>query len=24
VFEKVKVGGHSEEVLATLATLQKT
>ena len=23
VFEKVKVGGHSEEVLATLATLQK-
>src|SRR5687767_8493545 len=24
VFEKVKVGGHSEEVLATLATLQKS
>jgi peroxiredoxin Q/BCP len=24
VFEKVKVGGHSEEVLAALATLQKT
>ena len=23
VFEKVKVGGHSDEVLATLATLQK-
>ena len=24
VFEKVKVGGHSEEVLSTLATLQKS
>lgn len=24
VFEKVKVGGHSEEVLTTLATLQKS
>jgi peroxiredoxin Q/BCP len=24
VFEKVKVGGHSDEVLAALATLQKS